>query len=817
MRYVDIVLPLPLKRTFTYAVPEAMEQEVRIGMRVVVQFGAKKMYTGIVVLLHSHAPDKYQPREIVCLLDPYPILRRPQLKFWEWISSYYMAAQGEVYNAAVPAGLKLESETEVFLNPDFAPGEVLPEREQALLNLLSPKASMKIDELLKRSGFPNIMPLIKRLQERDAVRTNELVEAKYKLKTLACIQLAPDYSSDEALALLFDTLKRAPRQLELLMRYIELSNHLKAAARKEVTRQELLAKSGTSTAALTGLLEKGVFTVYNKAISRLETVAATGSHKALSEVQSKALREIYAQFLQHSIVLLHGVTSSGKTELYIHLIEKVLAEGKQVLYLVPEIALTTQLTSRLRKVFGERLGVYHSRFSDNERVEIWNNVLHDKGYDLIIGVRSSVFLPFRQLGLVIVDEEHEPGYKQQDPAPRYHARNAAIMLASMHGAKTLLGTATPAVETYFNTQIGKYGLVELNERHEDIQLPEIEVVDMKEAYRKKQREGYFSDILLDEIRKSLVLKEQVILFQNRRGYAPYLECKACSYVPKCKNCDVSLTQHALFNTLNCHYCGYTEPIPTACPVCNTPNLTSRGFGTERIEDEVRQFFPDARVQRMDLDTTRSKKSYQRMIDDIETGKIDILIGTQMVTKGLDFDNVNLVGILNADNMLNFPDFRAHERAFQMIAQVSGRAGRKHRRGKVILQTHSPEHPVISQVLHHNYKAMFETQCAERQQFKYPPFYRMIQITLKHKDSGVVSRASELLVNELRKQFGDRVAGPVVPAVSRIQNLYLRLIVLKIEAGASTARVREMLGIIIQYLLSFPEFKSVRVSPDVDPE
>ena len=524
------------------------------------------------------------------------------------------------------------------------------------------------------------------------------------------------------------------------MRYIELSNCLKPALVTEVTKQELIEKAGSSLAVLNTLLGKGYFLVYKKEITRLDAAIATTKSFQLSVVQQKALSDIYQQFIHQQVVLLHGVTSSGKTELYIHLIEKVLAEGKQVLYLVPEIALTTQLTARLRKVFGTRLGVYHSRFSDNERVEIWNNVLHDKGYDVIIGVRSSVFLPFRQLGLVIVDEEHEPGYKQHDPAPRYHARNAAIVLASMHGAKTLLGTATPAIESYFNATTGKYGLVELYERHKDIQLPEIEVVDMKEAYRKKQREGHFSDILLDEMRKSLQLGEQVILFQNRRGYAPYVECKGCAFVPKCKNCDVSLTQHAVFNTLNCHYCGYTEPMPPQCPVCQTPNLTSRGFGTERIEDEVKQIFPEARVQRMDLDTTRTKKAYQRIIDEVEAGKVDILIGTKMVTKGLDFDKVSLVGILNAGNMLNFPDFRAHERAFQMIAQVSGRAGRKHRRGKVVVQTNSPEHVVIQQVLKHDYKALFNMQCSERQVFKYPPFYRMIQLTLKHREVGVVNRA-----------------------------------------------------------------------------
>ncbi|ODT55991.1 MAG: primosomal protein N' [Paludibacter sp. 47-17] len=815
MKYVDVVLPLPLKGTFTYAVPPEWEQEVRTGMRVVVQFGSKKLYTAIVAVVHTHAPSGYEPREISCLLDSYPIIRRPQYRFWEWISEYYMAPLGDVYNAALPAGFKLESETEVFLDPGFEADEVLPAREQALLDVLQPGKALKIDDLARKVGVSNVMPVVKRLLDRGAVTVQELVEQKFRSKTVACVRLNERYTDEQRLAEVFDGLKRAPKQLDLLMRYIELSNCLKPAKQVEVSRQELLSQPGATPAVLGSLLEKEILWLYRKEVSRIESLAVTGRSFRLSEVQQKALQQVYAQFSRHAVVLLHGVTSSGKTELYIHMIERVLAEGRQVLYLVPEIALTTQLTSRLRRVFGNRLGVYHSRFSDNERVEIWNKVLHDRGYDVIIGVRSSVFLPFRQLGLVIVDEEHESSYKQLDPAPRYHARNAAIVLASMHGAKTLLGSATPAIESYYNTLNGKYGLVELHERHEEMELPEMVVVDMKEAYRKKQREGYFSDVLLDAIRSSLANKEQVILFQNRRGYAPFLECKACGHVPKCKNCDVSLTHHAVFNTLNCHYCGYTEPVPKACPACASAQLDSKGFGTERIEDEIKLLFPGAKVQRMDLDTTRSKKAYQRIIDDMEAGKVDILIGTQMVTKGLDFERVSLVGILNADNMLHFPDFRAHERAFQMIAQVSGRAGRRHRRGKVVVQTGSPGHPVIRQVLTHDYKAMFATQCQERQLFKYPPFYRMIQLTLKHKDAEVVSRASVRLAAELRRQFADRVAGPVVPVVSRIQNHYLRLIVLKVESGASVARVREILAVVMEYVLTIPEYKSVKISAESD--
>jgi len=495
----------------------------------------------------------------------------------------------------------------------------------------------------------------------------------------------------------------------------------------------------------------------------------------------------------------------------------VLAEGKQVLYLVPEIALTTQLTTRLKRVFGKRLGVYHSKFSDAERVEIWNNVLNDKTYDVIIGVRSSVFLPFRQLGLVIVDEEHESSYKQYDPAPRYHARNAAIMLASMHGAKTLLGTATPAIETYHNALTGKYGLVELNQRHEEMAMPEILVVDTKEAYRKKQMESVFTPLLLEKIGNALQNHEQVILFQNRRGYAPYIECKVCAFVPNCKNCDVSLTVHKLFNTLTCHYCGYTEPIPNICPKCGTPgSLSTKGFGTEKIEDEIKLIFPDARVSRMDLDTTRSKKSYDKIISDFEQLKVDILIGTQMVSKGLDFERVSLVGILNADNMLNFPDFRAHERAYQLMAQVSGRAGRKNKRGTVVLQTSSPEHPIIGQVIRNDFKAMYVTQCEERQLFKYPPFYRIIQIVLRHRNPNVVSQAAQKLANDLRAVFGARVLGPNIPVVARVQNLYIKHILLKIENEASSERAKEILRQITDQVLADSRFKSLWVNLDVDP-
>ena len=819
MKYIDVILPLPLANTFTYSVPDEWADSVRIGMRVVVQFGKKKMYTAVVALIHTQKPETvYEIKEIVSLLDAQPILRFPQLKFWDWISSYYQAFMGDVYQAAVPAGLKLESETRVCINPDFEAESLLSDKEQKVLDILSDGKPLTITELNKIAEMRDVMPTLNKLLEKGAVEISEELSDKFRAKTETFVKLTAEALKEENLRRIFEELSRAKKQLEVLMMYIDLSKCLIPAKQIEVTRKDLLEKSAASAAVLNGLIERGVLETYLKEIGRLDiSEIQTAEVYPLNEFQQTALTEIEKQFKEKQVVLLHGVTSSGKTELYIHLINKALAEGKQVLYLVPEIALTTQLTTRLKRVFGKRLGVYHSKFSDAERVEIWNNVLNDKSYDVIIGVRSSIFLPFRQLGLVIVDEEHESSYKQYDPAPRYHARNAAIVLASMHAAKILLGTATPAIETYFNAKNGKFGLVELLQRHEEMAMPEIQVVDTKEAYRKKQMESHFSDTLLEKINKALHNKEQVILFQNRRGYAPYIECKACACVPKCRNCDVSLTVHKAFNTLTCHYCGYTEPIPTICPACGTPGtLSTKGFGTEKIEDEIRLIFPEARVSRMDLDTTRSKKSYDKLITDFEQHKVDILIGTQMVSKGLDFEHVSLVGILNADNMLNFPDFRAHERAFQLIAQVSGRAGRKNKQGTVILQTSVPEHGIISQVIQNDYQAMFETQCAERKLFKYPPYFRMIQIVLRHRDSGILNQASSKMAADLRAVFGNRVLGPNIPAVSRIQNLYIKHILLKFEVDASAEKAKDILRQVTNNLLAEPKFKSLWVNLDVDP-
>jgi primosomal protein N' (replication factor Y) len=818
MKFINVILPLPLVGTFTYSIPESTESNISIGMRVVVPFGKKKMYTGIISLIHTFKPDiVYDIKEIICVLDDKAVLRYPQLKFWDWISAYYQAYLGDVFQAAVPAGLKPESETEVTINPDFEAEALLSEKEQCILDVLSDGSTMTVAELNKLTEIPDVMPTIKKLLQFHAIEVNEKLAEKFRIKTENYIRLSVESLKEDKLREIFDELGRSKKQLDVLMKYIDLSKCLTPKLYREISRKELIEKANASSSIIGALVDKGVFEIYKKEIGRLQlNTIATSDILPLNEYQKTAIQQINHQFVDKSVVLLHGVTSSGKTEIYIHLIQKALGEGKQVLYLVPEIALTTQLTSRLKRVFGNKLGVYHSKFSDAERVEIWNNVLNDKTYDVIIGVRSSIFLPFRQLGLVIIDEEHESSYKQFDPSPRYHARNAAIVLASMHGAKTLLGTATPSIESYFNAQTGKYGLVELHKRHQEMEMPEIVIVDTKEAYRKKCMEGHFSDVLIEKIRKAIDNNEQVILFQNRRGYAPYIECKACAFVPKCKNCDVSLTVHKVFNTLTCHYCGYSESIPQICPACKTPGLYTKGFGTEKIEDEIKLIFPDARVSRMDLDTTRSKKAFEKLITEFEQHKVDILIGTQMVTKGLDFEHVSLVGILNADNMLNFPDFRAHERAYQLMAQVSGRSGRKNKRGLVILQTSQPEHPIVGQVIRNDYAAMYRTQCDERKLFKYPPFFRMIEIKLRHRDVATVKNASFEMGNQMRAVFGSRVLGPVDPPISRIQNLFIKQIILKIENDASALKAKELLQEISNNILSDQRFKSVKISLDVDP-
>lgn len=817
-QFADVILPLPLSKYYTYRIPDELLSEIQRGSRVIVPFGKRKYYTAIVADIHHYPPADYETKEISSLLDATPILRRPQLKFWEWIAEYYLCSVGEVYKAALPSGLKLESETQIALNPDYEESEDarLKEKEVLLLDVLSRYDRLSVQELEKESGIRSVLPMVRLLLEKEAVVVSEQIKAKYRPKTEVCLRMTFGKERREELRDVFDRLSSAPKQLKLLMAYIEMSGFMRRGELKEVKKKELLERADVSPAVLTGLIEKGVLEPYVREISRIGTSGTVGEARCLSAPQQQALNEITDTFRDKEVTLLHGVTSSGKTEIYIHLIQQVLRQGRQVLYLVPEIALTTQLTTRLQRVFGPQLAIYHSKFSDNERVEVWNSLLHDKGIKVVLGVRSSVFLPFRDLGLVIVDEEHENTYKQQDPAPRYHARNAAIVLASMHGAKTLLGSATPAIESYYNALQGKFGLVELTTRYEGLELPEIQVADSQRLRRQKQMPGNFSPLLLQLSSEALKRDEQIILFQNRRGFAPLVECKLCAWVPKCRNCDVSLTYHKRYNQLVCHYCGYTYEIPRQCPACGHTSIEIRGFGTERIEEDAAQYFPDVRIARMDLDTTRTRKAYEQIIDDFQQKKSRILIGTQMVTKGLDFDNVSVVGILSADTMMNFPDFRAHERAFQLMAQVAGRAGRKNRKGTVVLQTAQPEHPLIKQVIRHNYAGMYRTQLAERERFSYPPFFRLVYIYLKHRDEQLLDTLSRSYAQLLKQVFGSRILGPDNPPVARIQTLYIRKIMLKIETRASMPKVRDLLHQVQDEMLKDERFKSVILYYDVDP-
>ena len=818
-KFADVILPLPLHNCFTYSLPDEWADEVQTGCRVVVPFGRKKYYTAIVCNVHYCAPTEYEVKEVSVLLDARPILLPRQFKFWEWLADYYLCTQGDVYKAALPSGLKLESETIIEYNPDFESDVRLPEKEQKILDMLSAVPEQCVTKLEKESGIKNILSVIKSLLDKEAVFVKEELRRTYKPKTETRVRLTVAARNEHRLHIFFDELqRRAPKQLDLLMKYMELSGCLSGRDVKEVSKAELLQRASATPSAFNGLVERGVFEVYQQEIGRLDTALLKDvvPVNPLNEHQQQAYHAILENFQSKNVCLLHGVTASGKTEVYIHLIKETIRQGKQVLYLLPEIALTAQITERLQRVFGSRLGIYHSKFPDAERVEIWQKQLSEEDYDIILGVRSSVFLPFRNLGLVIVDEEHENTYKQQDPAPRYHARNAAIVLASMYGAKTLLGTATPSVETWYNATSGKYGLVELKERYKEIQLPEIIPVDIKELHRKKMMNGPFSPLLLQYIREALEQKEQVILFQNRRGFAPMIECNTCGWVPKCKNCDVSLTYHKGLNQLTCHYCGYTYQLPRVCPACDGADLRNRGFGTEKIEDDIKVLFPDARVARMDLDTTRTRTAYECIISDFEQGKTDILIGTQMVSKGLDFDHVSIVGILNADTMLNYPDFRAYERAFQLMAQVAGRAGRKNKRGRVILQTKSIDHPIIPQVISNDYEGMVGGQLAERQMFHYPPYYRLIYVYMKHRNETLLDLMAQTMATKLRTVFGNRVLGPDKPPVARVQTLFIRKIVLKIEANAPMARVRELLVRIQKETVAEDRFKTLIVYYDVDP-
>jgi len=766
MNYADLILPLPLQGTFTYAIPTQMQAVVKVGMRVLVPFGRNKTYLGIVARLHDRQPQGYEVKPISQLMDEEPIVTSEQLKLWQWIADYYLSPIGDVYKAALPAGLKAED--------------------------------------------------------------------GYRPKTETYIRLTPAYRNETALHVALNMLGRAPKQLEAFTTYLELSGWDQVEEMRneqvdqisEITREELLNASHASATTLQQLEKRGMLETYEIEVGRLNHGGEYHPEliKQLNEAQQTAYNQILMSMMKKPVTLLHGVTSSGKTEIYIHLIQQALERKEQVLYLLPEIALTVQMMQRLQRVFGNRLGIYHSKYSDAERVEIWQKQLSKNPYDVILGARSAVFLPFQRLGLVIIDEEHETSYKQQDPAPRYHARSAAIMLAHLcqqpttdsQQPRVLLGTATPSLESYHNAKTGKYGLVELKERYQGIELPEIQVVDIADLQHRKMMAGPFSPLLLNKVREALERGEQAILFQNRRGFAPLIECKQCGWVPHCQHCDVSLTYHRQMNQLTCHYCGFTYRVPTECPCCGSTELRTRGFGTEKIEEQVREVFPEARVARMDLDTTRTRNAYERIIMDFGAGRTNILIGTQMISKGLDFDKVSVVGILNADSMLNYPDFRAYEHAFMMMSQVSGRAGRKGKRGLVILQTKSKDVPVIQQVVRNDYLALYRDLIAERQAFHYPPYYHLVYVYLRHRSDEVVNTASIEMGSRLRQWFSSRVLGPDKPSVAKVKSQNIRKLVLKLENGIDMKKVREYLLLVQSQMLTDKRYNSLQIYYDVDP-
>lgn len=820
MHFADVILPLPLADQYTYKIPSDLEKSVVRGGRVIVHFGKKRFYTAIVSEVYDTPPKtNSEIKEIFAVLDATPILRRPQLRFWQWMANYYLCRLGDVYKAALPSGLKIESETSVTRNPDFETDVPLKPNEQAVLYAFAKeKEKLTLSDLEKKTGLRNIVPIVASLMAKGAVEVNEELKRGYVPKTETYVRLASEYKQEEKMQEAFDSVRRAKKQEQLLVCFLDLSHALNPVLEQEISKKELLEKSGQSASVLEGLLKRGVLETYEKEVSRLQMrVCRLQEPNPLSDAQKEALWKIQDTFREKNICLLHGVTSSGKTEIYIHLIRQVLDAGRQVLYMLPEIAITTQITERLGKLFGEQLLVYHSKFSDNERVEVWNRLLHAHSPMLILGVRSSLFLPFSDLGLIIVDEEHETSYKQQDPSPRYNARNAAMVLAGMHGGKTLLGSATPSIDSYFNALSGKYGLVELKTRFGTHQSPKVIPVNIKELKRKKQmKHPIFSPPLIQSMRQALDNGEQVILFQNRRGFAPITECKECGWVPRCVNCDVSMTYHKYHNNLVCHYCGYTIRLPEICPSCGSSNFQMQGFGTEKVEEEIALLFPDVNVERMDMDTTRTRTAYERIIGDFDRGKTQILIGTQMISKGLDFGNVGVVGILNADGLMNYPDFRAHERAFQLMLQVSGRTGRRDKQGTVILQTSQPEHPLIQMVIRSAYREMVDWQLSERSIFHYPPYFRLIVLVLRSKNEAVLQDLSRCYAEKLRSQLGNRVLGPVTPPVSYIQTWYIRKIVIKIETAAAIQPMRGFLESVYTEMQHFPTFRQIMLHYDVDP-
>ncbi|MDR6196712.1 primosomal protein N' [Siphonobacter sp. SORGH_AS_0500] len=819
-QFADVILPIPIPRLYTYRVPREFTGQLQMGARVIVQFGKTKIVTALIARIHNQPPKQYQAKYILEVLDDTPLVTRWQLELFQWISDYYMCHIGEVMNVALPSGLKISSQSKVQYNPDFEHPDLLTPREKEIIEEIKAKQSLSYDELARFADVKNVYHLIKSLIGKRAVIVFEEVREKYTPKVVRKVRLTSFFADPENLKTLIGQLEKTPKQLDILLEYLR---HVPALRDPEKNTEGLLKSTFSkndelSDSSLDTLLKKGVFESFDIVISRFaEDTGTIATMPVLSDSQQRAVQEVTQSFQEKDTVLLHGVTGAGKTEVYIHLIEQALESGSQVLYLLPEIALTTQIVVRLKKIFGERVGIYHSKFSDNERVEVWKGVLSGR-FQFVIGVRSAIFLPFDSLGLIIVDEEHEASYKQYDPAPRYHARDSALVIAKMQGAKVLLGSATPSIESYHHATQGRYGLVELKERFGNASLPSIELIDIRQARKNKAMKGDFSSELLFELGGNLERNEQTILFQNRRGYSPYLTCDDCGWIAKCDSCDVSLTYHQRDAELRCHYCGHKERLPKTCPACGSTKVRTQGFGTEKLEEDLQLHFPAARIQRMDLDTTRSKTAFQQMISDFEKGETDMLVGTQMVSKGLDFDKVSLVAIFDADRMINFPDFRATERSFQLLTQVSGRSGRRSgKQGRVLIQTNNTQHPLLAKIITNDYEGFYAEEIEERQSYAYPPFSRVIRLTTRHIEQQVAEAASKKLATLLMQKLGsDRVKGPETPLVERIRNQFLFDVLLKFERNLNLKAIKEFIKETIEEVVTLKDFKGVSIVIDVDP-
>ena len=828
--FVDVILPLPLPRPFTYRLPLELNHRARKGCRVVVPFGKKKVLTGIIAHIHDKVPEVYEARYVLELLDEEPQVNEYQLQLFNWVAEYYCATTGEVMNVALPSGLKLSSESYVQLHPEFNPETntyALSEDEDMLVDALGDKQFLSYQNISELFNGSNFYPVIKSLIQKEIVIIFEKVKEKYKPKIVKKIRLAPPHHTQEGISRIFQELENKHKQLMVLMKYLQLVPAIQEPERNAagIEKSELLqqqdeeSETGISPSSLNTLLKNNVLEEFEEVVPRISThnIPEEFTEVHLTPAQTRAKDSIMQVFEEKDVALLHGVTGSGKTEIYVELIKEALSGGSQVLYLLPEIALTTQIVGRLKKIFGDSMGVYHSKFSDNERVEVWQGVI-DGRFSFVVGVRSAIMLPFDNLGLIVVDEEHETSYKQFDPAPRYNARDLAIVMARMHHAKVILGSATPAIESYYQAGEDRYGLVNLHTRYADVQLPEIALVDLKIERQRKTMKGNFSSTLIDAMRQALLDGEQVIIFQNRRGYSPFVLCEDCAHIPKCTNCDVSLTYHQYNNQLVCHYCGYKEPMVSECPACGSSKIQSTGYGTERLEEEIVEFLPEARVQRMDLDTTRKKNSYQQIIDQFAEGELDILVGTQMVSKGLDFDRVSLVGILDADRMIHFPDFRSYERTFDLITQVSGRAGRRSKQGKVLIQTNNTQQPILQKIIDHDYPAFYASEISEREKYRYPPFVRLIRVVIKHPDKRVVQQAAIDLATRLHHALGKgRVLGPEEPMIGKIRGLYLMQMLIKLERNKiNLKKVKEIIQEKSTELTKEKTFTKVLVTIDVDP-